>query len=141
MAIGKKTGGRDFKKGECGNPNGRPPLPADLKASRSVNQAEFERVLNRYLFLKREELKELAKDMTLPTLDHLAIALLTATIDTGDYKRFNFLLERTIGKVKTVVEVVGNNGGPVEVSEETREEREERLRKRVKQLGIIDDEL
>jgi hypothetical protein len=32
MATGKKTGGRGFKKGQSGNPGGRPALPDEIKA-------------------------------------------------------------------------------------------------------------
>lgn len=114
MAQGKKTGGKNFKPGESGNPNGRPPVPDDLREARTVNQHEFERVANLYLFMKRPELMKAAEQADLPMLDTMVVALMVAIVNTGDYKRLNFLLERTIGKVKTVVEISGPNGAPIE---------------------------
>jgi hypothetical protein len=105
----KKTGGKDWKKGQSGNPNGRPPLPQDLKEARALNKEEFERVANKYLYLSEPELWVVKRRQDTPMLDQMVIGLLLMTSTHGCQKRFAFLLDRLLGKLKNTVEVEGIN--------------------------------
>jgi hypothetical protein len=104
MAYGKKTGGRDIKEGEVLNPNGRPKLPDDIKEARKLNKLEFERIVNKYLYMKKEEITEALRDPDTPAIEMAVAQLIVKGITLGDPVRLNFLLERLLGKVKFVHE-------------------------------------
>jgi hypothetical protein len=100
MAKRKKTGGRDFRKGESGNPKGRPPLPADLKGVRELSADHFRKLATFYLERPFEEVEKLRFDPEVPALHRLVISVIWHAVDDGCYSRLNFLLDRLVGKVK-----------------------------------------
>jgi len=99
MAIGKKTGGRNFKPGETGNPNGRPPVPYEIRELRKHNRLEVEETFSKYLRMTAKELEEAAKSPYTSALDGMVIAVIMKAVQNGDQWRLNFLLDRVIGKV------------------------------------------
>lgn len=101
MAKGTKTGGRDFEPGVSGNPNGRPPLPADLKATRDLDQAEFERLARGLMRLSRRELNELLKDEDAPAQVVMIARIVRSGMWSSDQKRLDFLMTRLVGRPKT----------------------------------------
>lgn len=111
MAKGKKTGGRDFVPGKSGNPKGLPPIPADVKEARKLNQIEFERIVNKFLYMTREEVSKYAQAPGTPTLELLIASILSKAVTQGDQSRLNFVLDRLIGKVAD--RVAGHDGGPL----------------------------
>jgi len=108
MAKGKKTGGRDWKPGESGNPSGRPPLPEHLKGVKKMNKHQFESILNKYIHLSLNELIELLKGGDLPAIEAMVVKVLTEAVRKGDEKRLNFVLDRLIGKVQENFKVEGD---------------------------------
>lgn len=105
--YGVKTGGRDFKPGECGNPNGRPRVPDDLKKARKANKVEVERILNEYAHLTLSELKERMNDPATTVMELLLAKIITEGIKKGDQMKLNFIWDRTAGPVKTKLSVDG----------------------------------
>ena len=105
---GKKTGGRDFPKGQSGNPNGRPPLPEDLKEARQLNKVEFERILNKIIYLPQIEIKRLAQDPQTPGIERLVCKMLMEACNHADISRANFIVERLVGKVADNLNVGGS---------------------------------
>ncbi|MDZ4660759.1 MAG: DUF5681 domain-containing protein [Pseudomonadota bacterium] len=97
MAIGKKTGGRNFIKGESGNPGGRPALPEDIREARALNRVEFTRILNTYLYLSENDLKARAAS-NISAIELIVAKVILAAIKVGDYKRLEFFLEQTLGR-------------------------------------------
>jgi hypothetical protein len=106
VARGKKTGGKDFYKGQPGGP-GRPPLPEDIKKARELNKDELTRVLNDFIYLSKGEIEEKILNSSTPMLELLVASILKKGIDFGDHMRLSFLLDRLVGKVKEVVEHEG----------------------------------
>lgn len=102
---GKKTGGRDFKPGQSGNPNGRPKIPSDIRELRKINQSSVEVLLNKYLHMKFPELKQMIEAQDAEASDMLVATVIYKGITKGDHYRLNFLLDRLIGKVTDKVEV------------------------------------
>lgn len=97
MAKGKKTGGKDFQPGKSGNPNGRPALPADVKALRTLNQVGFVRLANKYGVMTVAELEDVIADPGARAID-LAMARQFKAAAGGALGSFEFLLGRMIGK-------------------------------------------
>jgi hypothetical protein len=88
-----------YKKGQSGNPNGRPPMSADLRMMGRVTKYEFERLIHRYLIMTRDELEAATKDPKTPILELTVASILKKAIIGGDQTRLNFILDRLIGKV------------------------------------------
>jgi hypothetical protein len=102
---GRKTGGRDFRPGESGNPRGRPKMPKEVKAIRKLSQESVELLLNKYLSMKFKDLKELIETQESDSADMLVATVIYKGITKGDHYRLDFLLNRLIGKVTDKVEV------------------------------------
>lgn len=107
MARGKKTGGKNFKPGETGNPNGRPQVPQDVKQMRELNKVELTRILNKFVYLTKDELSECLKDPMTPAVEMMVGTIIHKAITTGDHSRLTFILDRLVGPNKQSVEVTG----------------------------------
>lgn len=105
MAIGRKTGGNDFKPGQSGNPKGKQALPGDVKDARKLTKAEFERLVNKYIWLDAHAFEATAKDPDLSMFERMVGAIVSKAIVKGEPLYLDFLLQRLIGKVKDQVEV------------------------------------
>lgn len=98
MAKGKKTGGRDFQPGNDFG-QGRPPVPEDLKHSRSLNRIQFERTLNKYVHLTGREISQALENAESNSILEMIVAkILDKAFNEGDTRRLEFVLERLIGK-------------------------------------------
>lgn len=95
----------DFKKGFSANPLGRPPLPPDLKAVRKLSPALVSGMISKYARMSRGELTTVIEDRSTPALNLTICVILAKAMQDGDYTRLNFLLDRSIGKVKENVEI------------------------------------
>jgi hypothetical protein len=102
VAYGKKTGGKNFQKGEKwnGNPNGRPPLPAAVKELRKLTTKEFIERINKYLYLSKDKLRDGIGSGKIEVLDLVIRNSLIKCIEKGDYYMFDKMMERLIGKPK-----------------------------------------
>jgi regulator of sigma D len=108
MAKGKKTGGRDFVKGQVANPKGRTPIPEELKKIRKMNRDRLELVVSKYLNMNLIELNQVVKDPNTTALDHMICQIIIKSMATGDHARFNALMDRVVGKVKDQIELAAN---------------------------------
>lgn len=133
MTLGRKTGGRDFEPGKSGNPDGRPPLAPKVRKLKKLNQKEFISLVSKYMRKTFSDLETLAQDPETNALDLMVISLITNTIRAGDYNRLNFLLDRTIGKVKEKHELTGKNGGPIKTENHTILEKYEDAVRRIRE--------
>ena len=105
MARGRKTGGRDFKKGQSGNPKGRPPMPEDLRQIKKLSPALIRNIIAKLSRMSRIELEKHIKQSTTPMLEATIGNVYHKALVNGDYMRMNFLLDRTIGKVKDEIDM------------------------------------
>ncbi len=85
-------------------------LPIELKEARLMNANQFEQTIYKYMRSNLEQLSEVYKNAETPAIDLVVIKILKMAIESGDYQRLNFLLERTIGKVSDKLEVQGKIG-------------------------------
>lgn len=108
MAKGK-TGGRNFKAGESGNPGGRPALPDDLKAARALNRVELERILNKFLFMTVEEIKASVKLTSISAFELMVASIVVKGVELADTNRVSFLLDRLGFVVTKKVDMSANH--------------------------------
>jgi hypothetical protein len=104
MAKGRKSGGKDFAPG-CAPGPGRPPLPPELKAVRRLTKAEFETLINKYLWMDLSELEAATKSKALPAAEAYAVSIIASGIKSGNWSGFEWIAQRLLGKVQDKVEV------------------------------------
>ncbi len=102
---GKKTGGRNWKLGQSGNPAGRIKIPDDVKEARKFNAAEATRIITKYLYMNSSELELAITDPETPAMELMLAKIIKKSAEAGDHFRLNFLLDRTIGKVTEKINV------------------------------------
>jgi hypothetical protein len=105
MAKGKKTGGRNFKKGQSGNPAGRPGLPRDLRKISKLTPAIVRAVIAKISMLNKKNILEIIESEETSMIEASIATIYLKAVDQGDYTRMNFLLERSIGKVKEEMDI------------------------------------
>lgn len=102
---GTKTGGKNFVKGQSGNPAGRPPMPKELQNVRKLSPSYIKIVISKLCNMGKEDLEKYLKDNRTPMVEITIGAILVKATAEGDYSRLNFLLDRSIGKVKDNLEI------------------------------------
>lgn len=100
MAKGKKTGGRDFQPGHKYG-KGQPRLSPEIKAARKMNRIEFDRILNKYIYMTAPEINEVIRSKQIPILEMVVAKVLAKAFNDGDHRRIEFILDRIIGKAPT----------------------------------------
>ena len=109
MAKGKKTGGRDIKKGDVLNPRGAASHNPDLKAVRRMTHDDVSEVGQLIVEGNIEKLKSAKDDPSSSVLKVWFCSVAIKAIDRGDAGALSVLLDRIVGKVKEKVEVTSNN--------------------------------
>lgn len=100
MAKGFKTGGRDFKAGQIGNPKGRTPMPDDIRTiTRSFTPTYIKGVIAKLSLMKPDDLVLGLEMNSFNSVETMVANIIKRAIVEGDHSRLNFLLDRTIGKV------------------------------------------
>lgn len=114
-----------FKKGEVANPLGQLPVGRDLIEARKLTRLEFERLVNKYLFMGVKEIEKILDNpySDIPLIDALILSGLRMAYRDGDTKRLDFFLDRTIGRVVMKHHVVtevddSSRVAPVQLSDE-----------------------
>jgi hypothetical protein len=102
--AGKKLPGRPFKKGKPGGP-GRPPMAPELKGIPRLTKEQVEACIAKYQWMGLDELEVAMKDEKRSMLEHMIMSIIHKAVVQGDQGRMEFLLNRTIGKVKDITEI------------------------------------
>lgn len=104
MSKGKKTGGRDVKKGQVLNPKGRPKLTDEEKAVRNLSREQFLDVANLLISKSFEDLQKILDAPETPALMTWIIRVILLNAERGEYDPLDKLLNRLIGKVPDKIE-------------------------------------
>jgi len=98
MAKGYKSGGRDIKKGQVLNPNGRPKIPEHLKGDK-LTQAKVERIISAFSEMSSADLAIHLMQADTPMIERVIGAIYQKALDKGDFNSLDFIFNRSIGKV------------------------------------------
>lgn len=106
----KKPHSGSFKKGKDwiasnGNPGGWKKLPADVKEAKQLTSHEFTRAVNKFFYLKRDEITEKLKDPELTMIDLMVGSMVERAAKEQDVVRAQFLLDRSIGRVRESIDI------------------------------------
>lgn len=122
---GKKTGGRDWKPGESGNPLGRTPFPEDVRRAKKLNAAEVARMIDTFFYMHPSDVEDLIKRPDATILEKMIGTICIKAAASGDHFRLNFLFDRCVGKVTeklnvkmpkpTVINLIGDEAKAVVV--------------------------
>lgn len=100
--------GRKFVKGQSGNSKGRPPMPAELREVMKLSPQKLKAMIFKFLHMNRGDLKRTVENAETSLVECTIASIVTMAMAEGDYTRLDFLLNRSIGKVKEEVNVNSN---------------------------------
>lgn len=107
MAKGKKTGGRNIKKGQVLNPLGGKAHCPETKVLRSLSRTQLKEILRMVLTKNIDELQALAQEPSTPLFQAAAASAALKAYSTGDWEYLEGPLARILGKVKEEVHISG----------------------------------
>lgn len=85
--------------------HGRPKTDSYLAEVKKLNRDEVERTMAELMKGDRSKIKAVIEDPGTPMMRLMVASLIQKAITTGDPAILNFLLDRTIGKVKENIEI------------------------------------
>lgn len=88
---------KPFPKGTSGNPSGRP--------KGALTTPEVSALMGKFCRLSRDELTAVIQNQKSSMIEITVASILAKAAKDGDYSRLEFLLARSIGKVKDQLEV------------------------------------
>lgn len=100
-----------WKKGQSGNPEGRPPDPPELKRLKNLTKRELVDLGNLVVKGDVDTLRKLASNGKSTALVAMVAAVCERVIREGDMQKLDILLNRLIGRVKEEVQHSGEIGG------------------------------
>lgn len=93
-----------YKKGESGNPSGRPKLAPEDKVLRQLTKAQFSEIANLIVQGDWQALVEMEEAPETTVLKRLICKALKVAHERGDWTTVDRFMDRVIGKVKDEVE-------------------------------------
>lgn len=93
---------------EAAKKSSRGAMPIELRELREQNAHQFENIIYKYLNMNAVELRAALADPNAKAVELAIIKIIVKSIESGDCTKLNFLLDRTIGKVKEKLEVETN---------------------------------
>jgi hypothetical protein len=113
MAKGKKTGGRNFQKGQVSNPRGGGALTPQTRALRKITIEHLEEIADLILQGNIEELKRLATDPSTSVMKVWIAKAAVAGMTSGNLHSLEIILNRVMGRPRETVQISGLEGGPI----------------------------
>ncbi|MDR1952374.1 MAG: DUF5681 domain-containing protein [Elusimicrobiota bacterium] len=109
MAKGKYSGGRKWKPGQSGNPNGRPKISKEYRQFKNMTAEKYKEIIENYFFVNKPALEKYLTD-NVAQLSILELWLANAIvkgINDGDARTLETLMARVVGRPKQDITVDG----------------------------------
>lgn len=108
MEIKRHKDGK-WVSGQTGNPSGRPVGTGYPKPIKKLTHGRLMQIMFKYMDYTIPQLKEAAEDINnTPAIEQMILNIIWESIRKKDPGRAEFLLNRTLGKVKDVVQLEGD---------------------------------
>lgn len=106
MATGKKTGGKDFVKGQGKIPGaGRPELTDEQREiKKQLKKYSGKLMLAKYLLMPHQEFENINED-ELPVVEYFSVKLLSKAMRNCDFQIYQYFFGRVFGEVGKDVNV------------------------------------
>ena len=95
----------EFKKGQSGNPNGRPKKFTSTLKSMGYKNSEVADSIQSMLAMTLEELKDIYQNPESTVLEKTVAGAIKKSIEKGDLHSIEILLSRVFGKPKELVKI------------------------------------
>ena len=97
--------GKKWSKGQSGNLKGRPPMDPELRAVSKMSHGYIQQLINKYSAMTRAEVQAKITSADTPMIECTIASIYVKALQSGDYMRWNALLDRAIVKVTEQLEV------------------------------------
>jgi hypothetical protein len=101
----KKPTKTSFKKGQSGNPAGRPKMAPEMKALLDLTKSSYREIALKYLLMPRAEVKKIKASDDMSMLELAFLSCIGNVQKKGDYGTLDKMMDRVIGKVKDEVDL------------------------------------
>lgn len=105
--MGKKVIGRPFKKGQSGNPSGRPRLSEEVRQIQALTAQEMATAVSKIIQLSPAQVAEIANDPNTSMLQATIASIILKVKETGNAATLEVLMCRVLGKVRDHVDLSG----------------------------------
>jgi len=102
----------EFKKGQSGNPNGRPLKIYTILKKQGYSKDDVKAAFNEMGFYTLEDLKKVHTDETKPVITRIIANQYYLALKKGDWTKIKEILEHTIGKPKQETDIT-SGGNPI----------------------------
>lgn len=96
-----------FKKGESGNPAGRPAIPPEIREMKKLAKDDLEKLISLLLEATDLRIQEILDSPDTPMIEKIMAQILKKARESGNMGQFDMVLNRVIGKVKEHIEHSG----------------------------------
>lgn len=100
-----KTGGRDWKPGQSGNPIGTTKEDHELRKIRHITKDQIKDILSLIAGATHEEMEAILEKPETTALTMMIVKIYMTIAEKGDMHAFDVLLNRVIGKVKDELDI------------------------------------
>lgn len=91
-----------FKPGQSGNPGGRPKIPEELRFVEKLNPETLARLISKLLKIDDTGWDSFCVDPKRTRLERMLITTINKGMSEGDPRHLEWLMSRTIGKIKEI---------------------------------------
>jgi hypothetical protein len=93
-----KTGGRDWKPGQSGNPKGPPAIDKHVREVKNLSAEEYLELASFLLRATDSDIEQVLSNPDSPKLEKIFAQVLKTTQETGSMSQLDLILNRLIGK-------------------------------------------